>query len=102
MPPHGRNLSGVTDIQTMVRTEVAVNGLSFYLAQGQDLNGLKQRIEAAARTGAAFVELVVVGNRAVDVLITAGAQVVFSSEAVEHDPRDVGAEDEAYGGLLDI
>lgn len=86
----------------MVRTEVAVNGRSFYLAQGQDVDALKERIETAARANGRFVDFVVVGNRAVSVLITAGAQVTFSVETVQYDPRDNGDEDEPFGGLFDL
>lgn len=92
----------MSDVQTMVRTEVSVNGTSFFLAQGQSAHELKQRIESAATTGGRFVDFTVVGNRSVSVLITAAAQVVFSAETVQFDHRDTGDENYPYGGLYDF
>ena len=92
----------MSDVQTMVRTEVSVNGTSFFLAQGQDVDELKQRVESAAGSGGRFVDFTVVGNRSVSVLITGAAQVVFSVETVQYDDRDTGDEDRPYGGLYDF
>lgn len=91
----------MTETETMVRTQVAVDGTSFLLAQGQDLEDLKRRIEQAARSEAAFVDFVVVGNRAVSVLISSGSQVVISIETVQYDPRDNGDEGAPFGGFFD-
>jgi hypothetical protein len=91
----------MSDMQTMVRTEVTINGRSSFLAQGQDLDGLKRRIEAAMSTAGRFVDFVVVGNRTVSVLISPRSQVVFSIETVQFDPRDTGDDREPYGGLYD-
>jgi hypothetical protein len=88
-------------MQTMVRTEVTINGRSSFLAQGQDLDGLKRRIEAAMGTAGRFVEFVVVSNRTVSVLISPRSQVVFSVETVQFDPRDTGDDRLPYGGLYD-
>ncbi|WP_203135238.1 hypothetical protein [Microbacterium sp. JZ31] len=92
----------MSDVQTMVRTEVSVNGTSFFLAQGQSTSELKERIEGAAIAGGRFVDFTVVGNRSVSVLITSAAQVVFSTETVQFDDRDTGDEDHPYGGLYDF
>ena len=92
----------MSEMQTMVRTEVAINGSSLFLAQGQDLDDLKRRIEAAMRTPGSFVDFVVVGNRSVSVLISPRAQVAFSVETVQFDSRDTGNHDEPYGGLYDF
>jgi len=89
-------------MQTMVRTAVAVNGDTTFLAQGQDLDALKRRIEAAMKTAGAFVDFVVVGNRAVSILISPRTQVVFSVETVQFDPRDTGDNEEPRGGLYDL
>ncbi|MEL5990181.1 hypothetical protein ACOKGD_07175 [Microbacterium phosphatis] len=92
----------MSDVDTMVRTEVAVNGVGSFLAQGQDLDDLKARIEDAMQAGGRFVDFTVVGNRAVSVLITATAQVVFSVETVPFDPRDTGDQLQPYGAPYDF
>lgn len=92
-------MSGIT---TMVRTEVAIDGRSYYLAQGQDIEDLKRRIEESARSAAAFVTFTVVGNRAVSVLISPASQVVLSVETVQLDPRDTGDVEAPYGGFFDV
>jgi len=92
----------MTDLETMVRTELGIDGRSYYLAQGQDLDGLKSRIEHAARASGGFVDFTVVGNRSVSVLISSSSRVVFSIETVQYDPRDTGDEDAPYGGLFDV
>jgi hypothetical protein len=92
----------MSDVQTMVRTQVVLNGERFLLAQGQDLNALKQRIELAAATGGKFVDFVVVGNREVSVLVSPGVPVVFSVETVQYDVRDTGVSEEPFGGLFDF
>lgn len=91
----------MTELQTMVRTELSVQGSTFFLAQGQDVEDLKSRIEAAAATSGTFVTFIEVGNRSVSVLISAGSPVVFSTETVQFDPRDTGEDDAPYGGLFD-
>ena len=89
------------DIQTMVRTEMEVDGRSYFLAQGQDVGLLKRRVEEAVNGPAAFVDFVVVGNRSVSLLVSAGARVIFSVETVQIDARDTGDEDFPYGGAYD-
>jgi hypothetical protein len=89
-------------MQTMVRTEIAIDGRITYLAQGQDIEHLKRRIEEAMATPGAFVEFTVVGNRTMSVLITPRSQVVFAVDTVQYDPRDTGNEAEPYGGLYDL
>lgn len=86
----------------MVRTQVAINGSGFFLAQDQDLVDLRQRIEAAMRTPGTFVDFVVVGNRWTSVLISPGTQVVFSVETVQFDSRDTGDDETPFGGLFDM
>ncbi|WP_238439514.1 hypothetical protein [Microbacterium sp. JZ31] len=88
------------ELQTMVRTELSINGRSFYLAQGQDIAHLKRRIEAGAHS-AAFVDFTIVGNGPVSVLITSSSEVVLSVETVQFDPRDTGDEEFPYGGAFD-
>ncbi len=88
--------------QTMVRTEMAINGGTFLLAQGQDVEVLKRRIVDAVRTDGQFVEFVVVGNRQVSVLFSETTQVTFSVETVQFDPRDTGDDTEPFGGAFDL
>lgn len=89
-------------MQTMVRTQIAMDGSNFLLAQGQDLDDLKRRIEDAARSGARFVDFVVVGNRNVSVFVSSGTEVVISIETVQYDPRDTGDEETPFGGEFDF
>ena len=92
----------MTDVQTMVRTEIAINGRSSFLAQGQDVSELKRRIEAAVRTEGAFVDFIVVGNREVSVMVSPHTQMMFSVETVQFDPRDTGDDEMPYGGMYDL
>jgi len=92
----------MTQMQTMVRTEITVDGRNSYLAQGQDIVDLKRRIEAAMITAGAFVEFTVVGNRSMSVLISPRSQVVLAVETVQYDPRDTGNDDEPFGGMYDL
>ncbi|WP_238439513.1 hypothetical protein [Microbacterium sp. JZ31] len=91
----------MTEMHTMVRTEIRINGESFLLAQGQDLAALKKQIVDAAHSLGDFVEFVVVGNRSVSALITHASQVVMSVATVLVDPRDTGDPDAPFGGLFD-
>ena len=73
----------------MVRTELTINDTPFLMAQGQDLDDLKHRIEVASQAGGRFVDFVVVGNREVTACsITASTRVVVTVETVPFDPRD--------------
>jgi hypothetical protein len=74
----------------------------YLLAQGQDLESLKRRIEEGAQSGGRFVEFTVVGNREVSVLVTSRTRVVFSVETVLFDGRDSGDHAEPFGGFFDL
>ena len=86
----------MTDQATRVRTELTINDTPFLMAQGQDVDDLKHRIEAASQTGGRFVDFIVVGDRAHSVLITATTRVVVTVdivpfevlEADDHDSYD--------------
>lgn len=91
----------MTDEQTMVRTEVSIDGRAFFLAQGTDARELQQQIVAAVESPG-FVTFTVVGNREVSVLITPRSQVVFTVETVQFDARDTGDSDFPYGGFYDF
>lgn len=88
--------------QTMVRTEVEINGVIMFLAQDQDLDELKRRIAAAARTAGTFVDFVEVGNRSVSMLVSASTEVLISRSTVQFDPRDTGDEENPFGHLHDF
>jgi len=98
-PP--RSVAGMTELRTMVQTQLAVNTGTFVLAQNQDLDDLKRRIEAAVDEGGRFVEFTVVGNRAVSVLVTPITQIALTVETVQLYPRDTGDADFPYGGHFD-
>jgi len=91
----------MTNGETMIQTEVVFDGSRFLLAQDQDVDDLRRRIEAAAKTAGTFVDMVVVGNKAVSVLITPSTQVTISVATVAYDPRDTGDVDFPYSGYLD-
>lgn len=87
---------------TLVRTQVAVNDVGFFLAQGQDVPDLKRRIESAAQTGGRFVDFVVVGNRSVSVLISSTSHVVISVETADFDVHDDSDETFPFSGVFDM
>lgn len=86
----------------MVRTQIAIGSERFLLAQSQDLDELKQRIEAAVHGGGSFVHFVVVGNRDVSALITPAIGVIFTVETVSFDARDTGDVEDPFGGFFDL
>ena len=90
----------MTNGDTMIQTEVVFDGSRFLLAQDQDVDDLRRRIEAAAKTAGTFVDMVVVGNKAVSVLITSSTQVTISVATVAYDPRDTGDVDFPDRGYL--
>lgn len=85
----------------MIQTEIVFDGSSYLLSQDQDVGDLRERIESATKTAGTFVDLVVVGNRAVSVLITPNTQVTISVASVAYDPRDTGDVDFPYSGYYD-
>jgi hypothetical protein len=74
----------------VLRTSVVIDGQKYPLAQGQDLEAIKSATVAAAREGAGLVDFVVVGNRAVSVLVTPTIRVMFEEHEVDGDARDNG------------
>lgn len=95
-------VTDMNEIQTMVRTQITVNGTGFFLAQGQDIADIKSAIEAAAEAGGRFVSFVVVGNRSVSVFVTARTQIAISVETVQFDHRDTGDDGAPFGGTFDL
>ncbi|MBP2379903.1 hypothetical protein JOF42_003398 [Microbacterium phyllosphaerae] len=87
--------------ETMMQTEIVLDGESYLLAQIQDLGDVKHRIEEAVKSSGRFVDFVVVGNREVSVLITPHSRVTISVSTVLFDSRDTGDVDFPYGGFYD-
>jgi hypothetical protein len=67
-----------------------VDGRPYLLAQGQDLDEVKNAVVQAARSGGDFVTVTEFGNRSLDVLVTVGVPVTLESETVAFDPQDDG------------
>ncbi|MEV7608486.1 hypothetical protein AB0N61_03290 [Microbacterium sp. NPDC089320] len=88
-------------LETMVQTSVTIDGSSWVLSQDQDPDDLRRRIEDAIVAPGKFVHLVVVGNRAVSVLITPTSRVAVTEATVQFDARDTGDVDFPYGGFYD-
>lgn len=85
----------------MIRTTITIGDAHFLLAQGQDLEALRRRIEEAIHRGGGFVDFVVVGNRTVSALMTGSERVIFTVETVPFDERDTGDPDVPFGGFFD-
>lgn len=64
--------------QTSARTEVSIDDITVFLAQEEDIQELKNRMEAAARSPGRFVDFVASGGRLVSALITPRTRVVIS------------------------
>jgi hypothetical protein len=74
----------------MRRHFVVIAGATFFLAQGRDVQTIKDSVVTALRAGGGMVDLVVVGNVEVSVAISPGVAVIFQSEEVDLDLRDSG------------
>jgi hypothetical protein len=74
----------------MKRHFVDIAGTTFFLAQGGDVQDVKDAVVAAMRNGGDLVDLVVLGNVEVSVAVSPGVPVIFRSEDVDIDERDTG------------
>lgn len=92
----------MSEMRTMVRTHVTVDDVRFLLAEGEDVDALKEKIESAVRSGPSFVEFAVAGNRSVSVLMSGATQVVISVETVPSDWRDDGDDVTPFGAAYDL
>ncbi|WP_255305051.1 hypothetical protein [Microbacterium sp. 3J1] len=92
----------MSEVKLMVQTEVTFDGMSFVLAQNEDVQEIRRQIEAAVQTAGTFIDIVVVGNRQVSVLITPRSHVTISTAAVAFDARDTGELDSPFGGYYDL
>jgi hypothetical protein len=86
----------------MRRHFVVVAGTTFFLAQGRDVQTVKDSVVAALRAGGGLVDLVVVGNVEVSVAISPGVAVLFQSEEIDLDPRDSGDLADPYRPFVSI
>jgi len=89
-------------VETMIQTQVAVNGATFSLAPGEDVGALKRRIVDAVHADGAFVEFAVAGSRQISVLFTARTQAVFLVETVALDPWEGTDDTSPFGGSFDF
>ncbi|MBF4461153.1 MULTISPECIES: hypothetical protein [unclassified Rathayibacter] len=74
----------------MIRTTVTIEGKTYGLSQGTDVDELKQSATRATQAGGGLVDFVIVGNRHVTVLISTGVPVIFEEVVVADDDRDTG------------
>jgi len=69
-------------------TRLQIDGQTFYLDEGHDVELLKQQVVDAARTGAAFVDFDAAGRGRVSVLVTPQLGVRF--EVMDAPTEDAG------------
>lgn len=67
-----------------------VQARRYWLAQGNDIDQLKEAATEAVRDGGGTIDVVVVGNRTVSALLSPGLPVLFECEEVDVDDRDTG------------
>ncbi|ALX66421.1 hypothetical protein [Microbacterium sp. XT11] len=60
-----------------VRTSVSIDGTAVFVAQDEDIDKLKQRIERAAETTGRFVEFTAAGGSEVRALVGRGSRVII-------------------------
>lgn len=87
--------------RVMIRTHLKIDGDTYALSQGTDIEELKDQVRTCIASGGDFLEFVVVGNRLVSVFVSRRTRVVFSIETVRHDSRDTGDREHPYGGFFD-
>ena len=88
-------------MKTMIRSSIPIDEATFTLAQGDVVDELSLRIEAALHGGGGFVRFTVVGNREVSALITPHSRVSIATEPVLFDQRDDGDLDRPFGAHYD-
>lgn len=90
------------ELQTMKRTQIAINSGSYFLAPGEDLADLKRRIEHALRAGGGFVDFRAVGDRSVSVLVSAHSHVVITVDRVSTERSDDTSAATQFEGVFDL
>jgi hypothetical protein len=80
----------------MQRATLTLDGHSYPLAQGVELDELKSTIENAVHAGGKFVDITVLGNVAVSILVAPGFPILLTTEEVQDDPRDNGEISEPF------
>lgn len=86
----------------MVQSQAMIDDVRYALAEGQDLDQLKRSFETAMRSGGAFVEFTVEGNREVSALVSPTTRVMLSVETVQFDEHDTGDLDFSYSEPYDL
>jgi hypothetical protein len=74
----------------MKRTTLRIDGTAYALAQGQNIDAIKRAVVQGVRDGGDLITLTVVGNKELDILVTAGVPVTFESEEIAYDNQDNG------------
>jgi hypothetical protein len=90
------------EMETMVQVQITIDGVSSLVAQGQDVDDIRRRIEEAAATMGRFVDFVVVGDRTMAALITPTSRVTISAAPVQSGSLDAGDASYAYGTYFDL
>jgi hypothetical protein len=73
---------------------ITISGVSHVLAEGQDVQALKDAVVDAVRSGADFVTFTTAGNDAVSTLLSAGVSVTFTSQDLAaHEIKPDGMSD---------
>jgi hypothetical protein len=72
------------------RVTMNVDGTSYPLAQGQEIDTIEAAVVQAARDGADLVTVTLYGNRALDIVVTPGVPITFETEEVPDEARDDG------------
>ncbi|MFD5214631.1 hypothetical protein [Microbacterium sp. NPDC058345] len=76
------------DDHTTGRTLITIGGEGYVLADGEDVNGLKRRIETAVSAGGRFVDFAAEG-RQMSVLVTTSSEIAMTKVSATR-PLDVG------------
>jgi hypothetical protein len=72
------------------RVTMNIDGTSYALAQGQEIDTIEASVVQAARDGADLVTVTLYGNRALDVVVTPGVPITFETAEVPDEARDDG------------
>ena len=67
-----------------VQTELVIDGMSFVLADDEDLDALEERVQTAAKSGR-FVRFAAAGHREARVFVTPTSRVAMLTEEIDDD-----------------
>lgn len=83
-----------------MQTRLALNHATHLLAEDEDVEDLKRRMEAATASGGRFVDFTSVGGSRVSVLVTPVTEVTLSRQAARSEPESVDDVDFPYSDLF--